>query len=208
MATTFEIHGPPAATAGSPLADSAFQGTPAPTDSSIFVVPDSIEPTWVRVDADSGQLLPADQGSAQAGLLVVARRLGQGLALLACDDGVLVNGQPAAPFSVLTTRDSLTLAPGTIHYVTERFRPYIGPPTEDMQKQKKKCPCCQLPFEPASRLITCYCAQCYHWETAESHPDKADRLDCFSKVRACLSPSCRRPMTRGEETLTWDPRDL
>jgi len=201
MPTSFEIH-------ASPVATMEYRHSLVPADEAIFAVPDHGEPAWICVDKANGQLLPADPGSALAGLLVVARRLGQGLAMFARDADILVNGLPAVPCSVLTTRDAITFAPGLLHYVTERFKPFIGPPSEDMLKQKRTCPCCQLPFEPASRVIPCYCGQPYHWESTESHPDKSGRLDCFERVRKCLSPNCGRAMTRGEETLTWDPRDL
>ena len=206
MPTSLEIHHLPSASEQAPSAGSAHPSSP-PANAAVFVVPDNGAPAWLDVAA-SGQLLPADPGSARVGFMRVARRHGQGLAMIARDEAILVNGLPAAPFTVLTTRDAITLAPNMLHYATERFKPYIGSPTDDMLQQHKKCPCCQLPFEPASRVITCYCSQPYHWETADSHPDKPDRLECFERVRKCLSPSCGRAMTRGEESLTWDPRDL
>ncbi len=205
---TFEIQG--ASPAAAEPCELEFLSEPAPAAAGpAFAVPTTSEDvTWITADPATGDIRPADPGSALAGFLSVPRRLGNGLGLLACGDGILVNGLPALPFTMLTTRDSLTLIPGQLYYVTERFRPYVGPPTEEMQK--KKCPFCNLPFaDPKSRVVTCFCGQVYHWESADSHPGTPEkkRLDCFTKVRACLSQTCRRTLT-ANEYLIWDPREL
>jgi hypothetical protein len=161
---------------------------------------------WVGADPRSGQLKrQAEQKGAHIGLRVVRRRLGASLAMFALSEEVLVNGLPALPLTVLTTRDSVVLAPGCLCYVTERVRPFIGAPAVDLLG--KQCPFCRLPAEAKSRIVTCRCGALYHHETAESHPElaEADRLHCFEKVQSCLS--CGRPLSVSEY-LVWDPSSL
>ena len=70
-----------------------------------------------------------------------------------------------------------------------------------------KCPFCKIAITADARVATCRCGVVYHDETAESHPEipEQDRLNCLSKVRACLS--CSRTVTL-EESLVWDPGTL
>jgi hypothetical protein len=163
---------------------------------------------WLGVDPAAGRpvLLP-DQLSALVELRVVRRKLGGGLALLAHGHDILVDGLPALALTVLNPRDSVVLAPGAaVGYVTERLKPYIGPPTVEMIAKKQKCPYCRIPFSetPNSRVVTCRCSATVHHEDEHSHPDtpQKDRLECLSKIKACLS--CNRPIAL-TESLVFDP---
>lgn len=135
---------------------------------------------------------------------LVQRRFGPALAMIPRESHVLVNGVPSLSVHVLSARDSLVLAPGIHTYVTQRVRPYLGPPTEEMLKQKQRCPCCRIPLDKETQVVTCRCGVAYHRESAESHPDVAeeDRLNCFEQIRVCLS--CKRPLSL-KESLVWDP---
>ncbi len=161
---------------------------------------------YVGIDPATGKLeRVADAENAIAALQVVRRRLSSDLAMIALKEGLRVNGLPATPFSVLAVKDSLVLSAGSLSYVTERFRPFIGAPADGLIG--KKCPYCRIPVQGTSRVVTCRCGAPYHWETAESHPDvpDADRLKCFEKVKTCLS--CNRELTT-EERLVWEPTSL
>jgi len=94
------------------------------------------------------------------------------------------------------------ISPGVHTYVTQRIRPHVGPPLPSMIGQK--CPFCRIPIDKDTSVVSCRCGVVYHKETAESHGhvEAADRLNCFEKVRACLS--CNRPVTLNE-SLVWDP---
>lgn len=159
----------------------------------------------VGINRGKGTLRPARSvRETVAEFYLVQRRLGPALAMIPRRKNVLVNGVPALSFQVLSPRDGLLLRPGLHTYVTERFRPYVGPPTDEMLSRKMRCPCCQIPLDKSTRVVTCRCGVAYHWEDAESHPevDADDRLDCFAQIRVCLS--CKRPVTLGD-SLVWDP---
>lgn len=136
---------------------------------------------------------------------VVRQRRSASLALLPLRPGVLVNGVPIDGLAVLTSADSLLLAPGWLCHVTERVRPYVGAPPEELRG--KKCPFCMLPLTAQTRILVCRCGAPYHHETAQSHPETAveERLSCLEKVKVCLS--CSREIAV-EEYLVWDPRSL
>lgn len=175
-ASTFEIH-PAGLGADEPSAVWAYsQARPVPALLPLAVAePDKT--LWVTVERATGQIQQtADAAAALAGFRLVHRRLGAALAMLAMADGILVNGLSALPLSVLTTRDSVTLAPGCLYYVTERIRPFLGAPTGELLG--KKCPLCRLAPDPQSRVLVCVCGAPYHWETAGSHPQtpEKDRL--------------------------------
>jgi len=91
-------------------------------------------------------------------------------------------------------------------YVNEYFRPYVGPPPEEVMRDKR-CPHCCDRFESATRVISCFCGDFYHFETAESHPHIAeeDRLDCMQRARICNR--CRHELTT-EGYRVWDPVSL
>lgn len=161
---------------------------------------------WVSVDPETGQLGQApNRREAVAALRFVERRLSADLAMVPLRDGVRVNGLPAPPLAILTTQDSVLLAPGCLSFVTERFRPYVGPPLGELLK--KKCPICRMLPEPTSRVVTCRCGVPYTYETEESHPElpASERLNCFEKARVCIC--CGRTLSL-EPYLVWDPATL
>ena len=126
------------------------------------------------------------------------------LALISRRRPVLVNGLPALSLAVVATRDSLTLGPETF-YVTERIRPHVGRPTEEMIGLK--CPMCRVAVDAESVVVTCICGAVYHHETEQSHPDLPadERLNCLDQIRVCLV--CNRPVTPHEH-LVWDPQSV
>lgn len=161
---------------------------------------------WVTVDPRTGRLeRAADAGTAAAGFRTVRRRLKNDLAMLALRPGILVNGLPALPLTVLTVKDSIVLAPGCLAYVTERVRPFSGTPPAELLG--RPCPLCRMPVDAKTRIVICQCGAPYHHETEASHPDlpEDDRLRCFERVKICLS--CNRPVT-ADEYLAWGPSDL
>ena len=152
-----------------------------------------------------GLMQAAQSEDAVLEVRVVRQRMSAYLALLPLRPDVLVNSLPVSGLAVLTSGDSLVPAPGCLCHITERVRPYIGPPVGDLLR--KKCPFCLLPLTAQTRIFVCRCGAPYHHETAESHPKmiEEERLRCFEKVRACLS--CSRAIV-AEEYLVWDPRSL
>lgn len=161
---------------------------------------------YLGVDPRSGEILPRDDpADAVAAVRVVERRFSSVLALRALRDGILVNGVPALSLTTLAPRDTVLLSPGALGYVTERIRPYVGPP--DVEHLGKKCPVCRLKIVAATRIVAHRCGVAYHHESAESHPDvnDEDRLKCFSQIEKCLS--CGRIATLNE-TLSWDPAEV
>ena len=154
--------------------------------------------------ASEQQLVEVDDAQAiLAEFCMIQRKAGPELVMLTARPSVLVNGLPALSLTVLRPRDTLGLLPGQPQFVTQRIRPYVGsPPKELLGTALPKVQ------DPAVRRHA-HCARhrcgvAYHYETEESHPHVAesDRLDCFLRVRACLS--CQRPLTL-DETLVWDP---
>ena len=182
---------------------------PQPVEASVLVIagegkPDE-EPIWIGTRRGSNQLRRVpDRKQALAGFQVVQRRLGHALGMWAIHPRVLLNGLPAMPFTVLAPRDALVIAAGNHTYVTERIRPYVGPPTAEMLG--KMCPYCQIPIEEDTQVVTHRCGVVYHYETEESHPDTPaeDRLNCLEKIQVCLS--CGHPVTL-DETLVWEPEE-
>jgi hypothetical protein len=171
-----------------------------------FLVTESDGLVGVRVLADGPRL--ARTSSIESGdfaVRVVRQRLSAYLALLAVRQGLLVNGVPVAGLTILTTGDSLVPAAGCLCHVTERVRPYVGPPVGDLLD--KKCPFCRLPLTATTQVVVCRCGAPYHHETDQQPADRADedRLRCFEKVRACLS--CGRTVGI-HEYLMWDPASL
>jgi len=201
MTSTFEIHAGPTPVEASEKNRSGSMPAPAP----LVVTPGNT--LYASVDPDSGQIRQIETVSeALAVFRMVARgRLGNALAMISRAGDILVNGLPALPLAVLAAKDSLTLGPACLCYITERIKPHVGPPSEEQQKQK--CPFCRLATDAFTRVVTCMCGAAYHWETAESHPNtpENDRLRCFEKIQNCLS--CGRQLSK-EETLVWDPATL
>ncbi|MFV1965913.1 MAG: hypothetical protein ACC628_10850, partial [Pirellulaceae bacterium] len=105
----------------------------------------------------------------------------------------------------LGTRDSVRLGACELYYVTQRITPHVGQPTEDIIGQK--CPVCAIEIDKNTSVVTCRCSAVYHDETVDSHPDvdEQDRLNCFEKIKTCLS--CGREVT-SEEYLEWDPTEM
>ena len=173
---------------------------------SVVAIAESEGIVGICLNTEGSYLMRSPQPEdADLAVRVVRQRLSAYLALLCPRPGMLVNGVPAGGFTVLTSGDSLVPAPGCLCHVTERVRPYVGAPTEDLVG--KKCPFCMLPLTVRTRIFVCRCGVPYHHETAETHPEtvEEDRLRCFEKVRACLS--CGRAIGI-EEYLVWDPRSL
>jgi hypothetical protein len=161
---------------------------------------------WFTPNAKSQSLKRVRQRSASAiGFSFVRNRGKPALALLSNTDGVLVNGRPALPLSILAVKDCLVLGPAVHAYVTERVRPYVGAPPESLIG--KQCPFCRIPFTADTTIASCRCGAAYHYEqpTDETEADPDEILRCFEKVRQCLA--CGRQLTL-EEYLEWDPARL
>jgi hypothetical protein len=126
------------------------------------------------------------------------------------DEEVLVNGAPALRLAILGPRDSIfVVKAGLLLYVTERFHPFVGCPTEESGLLGQECPACamEIEMEPPTHVVTCRCGAVYHHETEESHPKlpPQERLDCFRKTKACLR--CKQGLTI-QEKIVWDPAVL
>jgi hypothetical protein len=203
MTSTFEIH---AGLAPVETTEKIRPGQSAPAAPAPLAVSPA-ETLLVTVDGTSGELRKTENSSqAVAAFRTVRRgRMGNALAMLALGEDILVNGLPALPLAVLAPKDSITLGPGSLCYITERIKPFVGQPSGDLLKQK--CPFCRLLTDASTRIVTCQCGAAYHWETADSHPQtpENDRLRCFEKIHNCLS--CGRQLSK-EETLIWDPATL
>jgi hypothetical protein len=200
----FELH---SVAGGAAREDEAFASpwsglaSPGSTADGAIATRDGL--VWLRVnDEGQGLLRTEHPQEATAGFRVVRRRLGAALAMVAQAEGVLVNGVPALPLSVLSVKDSIVLAPGKHYYVTQRLKPYVGSPPQHVLN--KSCPFCQIPIADDTRIYLCPCGAPYHFETAESHApvEEAERLNCLEKVEKCLA--CGRKLTL-EEFLEWDP---
>ena len=180
-------------------------------DATISIIPlrfdvDQPEFAWVGADEKAGKLCSVqDEADSLAGFTIVHRALGPALGMVAKESGALVNALPALGFHVLGPRDCLVLASGIMTYVTERFYPYVGPARA--KDVGLRCPCCRIEITSDTHVVTCHCGCVYHNETAQCHPKlKAeDRLNCFEKVRVCLS--CNRPLTL-DPVLVWDPGEI
>ncbi|MEA1950846.1 MAG: hypothetical protein U9N87_05645 [Planctomycetota bacterium] len=166
---------------------------------------------WVRAGR-TGQLQQVDERDAAIlGFRVIQYGFSAALAMRTLSSQTMVNGLPALNFSVLRTRDSFmpTAESRHIYYVSERFTPYVGPPTDEILASKQVCPCCLIPFDSQSSTIvaTCKCGLAYHKESPESHPDLDDseRLDCFGQIGTCSK--CGRELTT-QPSLAWDPQEL
>jgi hypothetical protein len=165
-------------------------------------------PVWARVNGSS---LETVEGPNQAtlGLQSVPLKFAVKLALIALDEGVLVNGVPALRLTVLGPKDSIfVVKAGLLLYVTERFRPFVGCPTEETGLFGQECAACAIGIqaEPRTHVVTCRCGAVYHHET-DTHPDLEpdERLDCLRKTKVCLR--CGQELTT-EERLVWDPATL
>src|SRR5579859_695366 len=204
MTSTFEIY---AGLVPVETAEIIRPGRLSPTAPPAPLVVSPADTLFVTVDADTGQIGRAQRPAEAVAAFRMVRRghMGNALAMLALGEDILVNGLPALPLAVLAPKDSITLQPGRLCYITERIKPFIGQPSGEHLKQK--CPFCRLVTDATTRIVTCQCGAAYHWETAESHPQtpENDRLHCFDKIHNCLS--CGRPLTK-EESLIWDPATL
>lgn len=161
---------------------------------------------WFARDAKAQTIKQVpERSAASVGFSFVRNRGKPALALLANTDGILVNGRPALPLNILAVKDCLVLGPAVHAYVTERVRPYIGPPPESLIG--KQCPFCRIPFTADTTIATCRCGAAYHYEqpTDETEAAPDDILRCFEKVRQCLA--CSRELTL-KEHLEWDPAKL
>jgi hypothetical protein len=199
----FELHSVAGDSAGEEIAASPWADAAPPASIAEATVAAGDGLIWVRLNAEGeGLSRTQNRAEAAAGFRVVRRRLGASLAMLSQSEGVLVNGVPALPLSVLSVKDSIVLAPGKHFYVTQRLKPYIGSPPQHVLN--KPCPFCQIPITDDTRIYLCPCGAPYHYETAESHAqvEETERLNCLEKIEKCLS--CGRKLTL-EEFLEWDP---
>ena len=201
MTSTFEIH----AGLGPGEETEKIRQAPAATLAPLVVGP--ADTLLLAVDAETVQPTAVDNASQALAIfrIVRRRRMGNALAMISQAKDILVNGLPALPLAILAAKDSITLGPGCLCYVTERIKPFVGQPSGEQLTQK--CPFCRLLTDSSSRVVTCLCGAAYHWETSESHPNtpENDRLRCFEKIQNCLS--CGRQLGK-EETLVWDPATL
>ncbi|MGE0607280.1 MAG: hypothetical protein AB7O62_09320 [Pirellulales bacterium] len=214
----FEIHSATAVAATESLAgqmpwssDTLPDAEPCANEWHILSIGLADGPVWLRIDPVTGELArTAKRPAALAELRVISRRGGELLTLLPLADDILVNAESVDDFRVLNVRDTLVLSPGgPLSFITERFAPYIGPPTEAMLSGKTKCPMCQLPFEKEARVLACRCGCVMHFETAESHPhlSEDDRLECATGKKFANCLSCGRALAF-EPYLVWDPTEL
>jgi hypothetical protein len=164
---------------------------------------------WVGAE---GASLKTVEGPDQAifGLRVVPGRFSTQLALVVLGDELLVNGVPALRLAMLGSQDAICVVHvGLMLYVTERFRPFVGVPSEDSDLVGQLCPACTIEIQaaPSTRVVTCRCGAVYHHETEESHPDRlpSERLNCLEMTKICLR--CKQKLAT-EETLLWDPATL
>jgi hypothetical protein len=166
-------------------------------------------PIWARVDGNRLEMV-AGPNEATFGLRNVGLKSTVMLALIALHDEVLVNGVPALRLTVLGAKDSIfVVKAGLLLYVTERFRPFVGCPTEETGLFGQECPACaiEIQAEPRTHVVTCRCGVAYHHETANTHPDMDpdDRLNCLQQTKVCLR--CGKELTT-EERLVWNPAAL
>jgi hypothetical protein len=183
----------------------------APRKSSpALCIGESAGMTWARVlprdQPEPFEIVSARRPGA-LGLQVVRNRFSALLAVRSLRDDVFINGLPGLRLSILGVQDTILLAqPRRLLYVTEYFRPYVGPPPNDLVRDKR-CPHCRDPFLPDTRVVSCYCGDFFHWETAESHPHLAeeDRLDCAERARICKR--CQHELTTHGYRV-WDPVSL
>jgi hypothetical protein len=155
---------------------------------------------WASVNPGGIEQL-AGPSEAALGMRVVRRGLSSRLALHCPLTDVHVNGLPALSLTILAVKDSLLMA-GSLYYVTQRVQPLVGAPEKGLLG--KKCLMCRLPLDAQTRVVTCHCGGHFHHETLDSHPHvpDTDRLDCFSKIEACLA--CGRTLTTSDYLL-WYP---
>jgi len=207
MTSTFEIHverAPDALLASRWREPPVVDATGSPEIRLLVGPADSL---YVSVDPETGRPKTVDNASQALAIFRMVRRgrMGNALAMLSQANDILVNGLPALPLAILAAKDSITLGPGCLCYVTERIKPFVGQPSGEQLTQK--CPFCRLITDVSTRVVNCMCGAAYHWETSESHPNtpENDRLRCFEKIQNCLS--CGRQLSK-EETLIWDPATL
>lgn len=189
--------------------DLPWQDEPSRSESVLQFVADKSNPAnsvWVGVDEKTN--CPCRVSREQdlvASFTVIKRPLGSALCMMSHRPGVLVNAIAALDVTVLLPRDSVVITPGIYSYVTERIRPHVGAPFQELIG--KKCPFCRIPVTADTQVVTCRCGVVYHHETEASHGAivEKDRLNCLSKVSVCLS--CSRPVTL-DEYLIWDPGTL
>ena len=160
---------------------------------------------WAAANQEAGGRIQevASPEEADAGFCFLALGRKNYLGLVALRPGILVNGAPSLSFTVLTTRNSVLLRSGHLAYVTTRVNPFVGPPWDDLLG--KKCRFCSIPIDQSTQVVVCVCGQPFHHETPKSHPDvssEEERLDCFSKVKKCLT--CSKGLAL-EPFLLWDP---
>jgi hypothetical protein len=204
MTSSFEIH--PGLAAGETCEKSQLGRTTSPVPVLSLIVGPA-DTLLVSVDPDTGEPRMVDDASRAMAVFRMVRRgrMGNALAMISQAEDILVNGLPALPLSVLSPKDSITLGPSCLCFITERIKPHVGQPSGEQLTQK--CPFCRLVTDAGTRVVTCLCGAAYHWETPESHPNapENDRLRCFEKIQNCLS--CGRQLSK-EETLVWDPATL
>lgn len=166
------------------------------SDGTVWFAPNAKSHSLKRVPKRSG---------ASVGFSFVRNRGKPALAMLPNSEGQLVNARPALPLNILAVKDCLVLGPAVHAYVTERIRPYVGPPPKSLIG--KLCPFCRIPFTADTTIATCRCGAAYHYEqpSDQSDVDPKEILLCFEKVRKCTA--CARQLTL-EEHLAWDPAEL
>jgi hypothetical protein len=202
----FELHLPRVSPPDVDATALPWQAEPQqPADWMLFEIGWDRDVVWIGLTEDDRRLgVVSEPVQAVAGFRSVQRRHGNALVMLTKRRDVLVNGRPALPLSVLSVRDCILLGPGLHVYVTERVRPYYGPPPKELLS--KLCPFCRIAFTPDTTLVTCRCGSAYHLEpprhtNADADGDD-DQLRCFERVEKCLS--CQRTMSL-EESLEWEP---
>jgi hypothetical protein len=176
---------------------------PRPVHAQVISIAPVDEPLHVALDTVHQEIVRTDDPEASlADFVVVPHGLSTVLVMLPRRVGLLVNGLPALSLNVLRPRDGLVMTPGWHTYVTQRIRPYLGPPPDEMLGQS--CPYCRIPIAKDTYVFVHRCGVAYHCETAENRPDIAEeeRLNCHLRMRSCFS--CNQPVWL-EERLVWDP---
>jgi len=175
-----------------------------------LAIDETTGPVWGVADHQTGTIDVVGQKDAEFGLQIVTtpsttpRR--SYVALLPRRDDMLVNGIPALAITLLSARDSVVLAGGCLAYVTERRQAFRGKPDAELVGQA--CQYCRIALTSDTHVVVCpWCQSPYHDEDQTTHPEAAERLDCFRQVKNCLGIACSHELSL-EPQLVWDPRQF
>ena len=122
----------------------------------ILPIPTTGQPLRLGPAASGQQLAEVEDPQASlAEFWTIQRQTGPALVMMTDRPYVLVNGVPAMSLTVLRPRDTLGLLPGQPHFVTQRIRPYVGPPPSELLGIR--CPRCKIPLASETRIVRHRC---------------------------------------------------